>query len=247
MIHALRGLARRVRHAFVAAGFDRRSIADAYLEGRGIEVGALHRPLRVSPRARVTYVDRLWEHGLRQQYPELSAHRLTPVDVCDDGERLGRIADASQDFVIANHFLEHCQDPIGTLMNFLRVLRPGGVVYLAVPDHRYTFDRARPVTPLAHLLRDHERGPEGSRRPHFEEWTRLVNGVEDVGAVAEQVEHLMCVDYSIHYHVWSQAEFLGLLLLLRQRQGFEIELFLKRRYEMIAVLRKAAAVGRAAA
>ena len=43
----------------------------------------------------------------------------------DDGERLATIADATQDFVIANHFLEHCQDPLGALGNMSACCDPG--------------------------------------------------------------------------------------------------------------------------
>src|ERR1700732_2303631 len=124
----------------------RRSLVRNYIKGRGIEIGALHRPLRVPSQARVTYVDRLWVPGLQQQYPELASRKLAKVGVVDDVERLTRFQDASQDFVIANHVLEHCQNPIGALLNFLRVLSGGGVLYLAVQDDRYTLNGTRPVT-----------------------------------------------------------------------------------------------------
>jgi SAM-dependent methyltransferase len=213
-------------------------VARAYLRGRGLEIGALHRPLRLPAAARVTYVDRLSEDELRRQYPELADHTLVPVGVIDEAESLSSVPGGSQDFVVANHILEHCQDPIGTLKTFVRVLRPGGVLYLTVPDKRFTFDRDRPVTPLAHLLRDHEDGPEWSRRGHFEEFVRLALGVTDADAAERQVEELLAADYSIHYHVWTQCEFAELLAATAAEIGFEIELFLKRKYEVIAVLRK---------
>jgi predicted SAM-dependent methyltransferase len=217
----------------------RQDVARAYLRGRGLEIGALHRPARLPAAARVSYVDRLPVHELREQYPELARHRLVPVDVVDEAETLASVADGSQDFVVANHFLEHCQDPIGTLKTFLRVVRPGGVVYLTVPDKRFTFDRARPVTTLDHLLRDHEDGPAWSRREHFEEFVRLAEGVTDPETFELRVAHLLATDYSIHYHVWTQKEFAELLGAVSDDLGFEIELFLKRKYEVIAVLRKA--------
>jgi SAM-dependent methyltransferase len=95
---------------------------------------------------------------LREHYPELNGLPLEEVDILDDGERLGTISDGSLDFVIANHFLEHCKDPLLTLSYFARVLRPGGIVYLAVPDKRHTFDVDRPVTSLDNLFRDHTEG-----------------------------------------------------------------------------------------
>lgn len=217
-------------------------IAKRYLAGDGIEIGALHNPLPLPKAARVRYVDRLPVPELRAHYPELEQEPLVEVDIIDDGERLETIGDSTQDFVVANHFLEHTQDPIGTLLNAYRVLRPGGVLYLAVPDKRHTFDVDRPLTPVDHLVRDHEEGSEVSRREHFEEWARLVDRVP-AAEVSQRAEQLMEQDYSIHFHVWTQRELLELLLALRERfeLDFEIELLERIEYEVVFVLRKGSA------
>lgn len=217
----------------------RENIAAVYLAGDGIEVGALHLPLKVSAATRVRYVDRMPVAELRRQYPELAEANLLEPDVIDDGERLGKIGDGSQDFVIANHFIEHCQDPIGAIGNFLRVLKAGGVLYLAVPDKRYTFDRDREPTPLEHLRRDHREGPAWSRGMHFEQWVREVNKVQDEAEARAQIAHYMEIDYSIHYHCWTQEGLLELIGALRGEMGFEVELFLKNGEECVFILRKA--------
>lgn len=51
----------------------REAIASRYLMGEGIEIGALHMPLRVPVTARVKYLDRLPLEGLRGHYPELTS------------------------------------------------------------------------------------------------------------------------------------------------------------------------------
>ena len=219
-------------------GFSRETVAEAYLRGEGIEIGALHMPLRVPEAARVKYVDRMSVEGLRAHYPELNDKALVNVDIIADGERLESVADATQDFVIANHFIEHCQDPIGALLNMFRVLKPGGVLYLAIPDKRCSFDIDRPVTPLDHLMRDHREGPAWSRRQHFEEWTRLVNKVTDENEVERQTAANMEMDYSIHYHVWTQAEMLELLVALGKMCAFNMDIGLMHESEVIFVLRK---------
>jgi GT2 family glycosyltransferase/SAM-dependent methyltransferase len=221
-----------------ASLFDVRSfIAGLYLQGSGIEIGALHSPLTVGDGATVRYVDRLPVAELRRQYPELAAYSLVEPDILDDGERLDTVADASQDFVIGNHFLEHCQDPIGALKTVFRVLKPGGVAYMAVPDKRFTFDRRRPLTSIEHLVQDHEEGPAWSRRGHFEEWVTLG---EDISTQGMTVEHLLEIDYSIHYHVWTQFELAELLVFVKKQYGlpFSIELLHMNIVEVIAVLRK---------
>jgi SAM-dependent methyltransferase len=232
-------VARRLRQSMGPVPRSRREIARRYLRGEGIEIGALHNPLEVPKSAHVRYVDRLTVEELREHYPELADEPLVDVDVVDDGERLATIGDASKDFAIANHFLEHCEDPLGALGNLIRVLRPAGVLYLAVPDKRYTFDADRPVTPTAHLLRDHREGPEGSRREHYEEWARLVDKVEEPEVHATA---LLKRGYSIHFHAWTQWELVELLQTAtgELRLDFDIELMLKNGHEVIFVLRKAA-------
>ena len=216
----------------------RETIAGAYLRGDGIEIGALHHPTKAGPGARVKYVDRMAEPELRRQYPELDSENLVRVDIIDDGETLRTFRDATQDFVIANHFVEHCEDPIGAVGNMLRVLKEGGVLFMAIPDKRFTFDRDRPVTPLEHLLRDHDEAPAWSRRQHYEEWARLVNNVRDSPGLQSEVERLMATRYAIHYHVWTQLEMLEFILALRKMWSFEVELVLKRKNEVIFILKR---------
>ncbi len=220
-------------------GSDRRSeIARQYLHGAGIEIGALHQPLTVPPSAHVRYVDRMDVENLRKQYPELAKHPLVQVDIVDDGERLGTVEDASQDFVIANHFLEHCQDPIGTIKRFFAVLKPGGILYAALPDKRYTFDKNRAVTTLQHLWEDHEKGPERSRLFHFEDYVVGVHAPTDEWEKERLMGEYLAKDYSIHFHVWTQTEMIELMLDLQRKLGFEIELVQKEGIEVIFVLRK---------
>jgi predicted SAM-dependent methyltransferase len=228
---------RRLRQSLAPVPKNRREIAKRYLRGEGIEIGALHNPLEVPNSVRVRYVDHLTVDELRAHYPELAGEPLVVVDVVDDGERLSKIGDATQDFVIANHFLEHCEDPLGALGNMVRVLRPGGVLYLAVPDKRYTFDAERPVTPTDHLLRDHREGPEVSRRRHYEEWARLVDKVQEPEAHASA---LLERGYSIHFHAWTQTELLDVLRTAADELelDFDVELMLKNGLEVIFVLRR---------
>lgn len=213
-------------------------IARTYLRGHGIEIGALFNPQPLPRGATVRYVDRLPVDKLREQYPDLADKPLVPVDIVDDGERLATIDDESQDFVIANHFLEHCEDPIGALSNMIRVLRPGGVVYLAIPDKRFTFDRNRPVTTLHHLRTDHEYGPAASRAGHYQEYVRHVHKPATPELAAAQTADLMGREYSIHFHVWTQREILELLLYLAPKLHFDIEATCRHDYEFVAVLRK---------
>ena len=228
----------------------RAAFANGYLSGEGIEIGALHQPLATPPQAHVHYLDRMTTPDLRREYPELAEYDLTEVDIVDDGEKLATVGAESQDFIIANHFLEHTEDPVGTIETHLSKLKPGGVLFYAVPDKRFTFDFRREVTPIEHMVADHEEGPERSRGEHFREWSRFVLEHErpegageeweeqQVEAVAQQLE---AQNYSIHMHVWTQAEFLRLIFTLRERaaEGFDLEAAARVGIEFVVVLRKA--------
>ena len=179
---------------------------------------------------------------LRAHYPELAELELTPVDVVDDGERLATFEDESVDFVVANHFLEHCENPIGTIETHLRKLRPGGVVFYAVPDKRYTFDFRRPRTTLEHLIADYEDGPE-ARRDHYVEWERMVydSGAcpPDDAEAARRAGIREREAYSIHFHVWTQSDLLEMFMHCRDRFAtFELEAVRRSGMENIVVLRK---------
>jgi SAM-dependent methyltransferase len=220
----------------------RRTLAQAYLRGTGIEIGALHYPLPVPVGVTVRYVDWKDVPGLHEHFPEMQGKRLVQVDIVDDGETLATVGDATQDFLIANHFVEHCEDPIGALRNFLRVLKPGGILFLTIPDKRFTFDRERPVTTLDHLHADARDGGEGSRRSHYEEHARALDHLTDEAQVAARVDELMRDRLRTHFHVWTQTEILELVVWLQRQMPLDLEVFFKHGIEVLLVLRKPAPV-----
>lgn len=227
-----------------AQNISREIVADGFLNGNGIEIGALHSPLSLPPNAKVKFVDRMSKASLYEHYPELRSHNLVEVDVIDDGEYLSTFPDNSQDFVVANHFIEHSEDPIVTISNLLRVTKVHGVIYLAIPDMKKTFDRNRQQTTLAHLLDDHRLGVKTSRRSHYEEWVGLVEPhfgrSYDKPSFDRRVEELLGMHYSVHFHCWEDAGFLEFLRFLQSefKLKFRISLFVTGRDEIITVLTK---------
>jgi SAM-dependent methyltransferase len=191
----------------------------AWLQGDGIEIGALHNPLPLPEGARVRYVDHLPEAALRKHYPELEGQPFAPVSIIGSAQDLSMVSDASVDFVVANHLLEHLEDPIAGLQEFQRVLKPGGVLYLALPDKRRTFDRDRELTPVEHLLDEHRRGAEPNRLQHYLDWALRVDKKDEAHAAA-----LLEKGYSIHFHVWRADTFLEFLVLARRDFDLDFEI-----------------------
>ncbi len=152
---------------------------------------------------------------------------------------LDSVEPESLDFIVANHFIEHTEDPIGTIAAHLERLRGGGILFMAVPDKRYTFDSGRELTKIEHLLRDHRDGPASSRDQHYLEFARYFKRMEG-DAAEREAERVRESGYSIHFHVWTRESFGELLQHLRDRLGFpfEPEALEPNHHEFIAVLRK---------
>lgn len=222
----------------------REIIANSFLKGSGIEIGALHNPLKVSSSVNVSFVDRMDKPGLLNHYPELSKLPLVDIDIIDDGEYLSSFQDDQIDFVIANHFLEHCENPILTLRNFHRVLKNNGVIYLAIPNKEFTFDRNRNRTELSHLISDYISGPESSRFDHYLEWAKFVDpffGREYTASEeVKRANDLMDQGYSIHYHVWISEDIIELISYISKNLNIQLQIifFANLDDEMVFVLQK---------
>jgi SAM-dependent methyltransferase len=185
----------------------RRVLADRHLAGDGLEIGALHNPLPLPAAARVCYVDRLTLAEARIHYPELAQQPLVEPGIIAECDQLTPVVSGSVDFVVANHVLEHVRNPFGALREWLRVLRPGGCLYVAVPDRANPIDRLRPVTTFEHLLSDADGSTAGVDRPHYEEWVRANS--PDAPAT-EQLTYAGVLEqkgYAIHFHVFDRALF----------------------------------------
>ncbi len=183
-------------------------LARKYLRGDGIEVGALHAPLWVPRGARVRYVDCAPGNVLRAIHWDVSS--VKEPDLVGDLETLYSIADASVDFVIASHVLEHVENPLLALVTISRVLRSGGIAYIALPDKRFTFDVTRQITPLWHIVRDFQEGPAWSRHEHYIDWAMNVEHAADVEGYAAKNERAahnihFHAAHNIHFHVWDFA------------------------------------------
>jgi hypothetical protein len=80
------------------AALNREALANAYLGGNGIEVGALHQPLKVPSHAKVQYVDLKMPEELQKFYVGVTDIKVP--EILTDGEKPTVINDESQDFVV---------------------------------------------------------------------------------------------------------------------------------------------------
>ncbi|HEY7069372.1 MAG TPA: methyltransferase domain-containing protein [Acidimicrobiales bacterium] len=197
----------------------RRGIA-RHLVGHGVELGPGHNPYPLDlPGTTVAYVDR-WDPDENQAlFPELgdAAPFPEPDVVCDlNTDKLKALDDATQDFVIASHVLEHVADPLGLVDDIHRVLRPGGTALILLPDMRRTFDRDRPPTGLDHLVREFSAGVTEVDDDHIREFLRFTEPDYEGTVLALSPEsQAELFDWhrrrSIHVHCWTEDGFLLVL------------------------------------
>ena len=210
-----------------------------HLRGEGLDVGPGHRPFPlIDPSARVRYVDR-WEPGENSNlFPELGEVTFPKPDIVAnlDKDRLSEILDSSVDFVVCSHILEHLADPIGMIEDTFRVLRPGGVLLIMLPDRHRTFDQKRQPTTLEHLVAEHAAGVQqvddahiaeflsntSDWDPHDESKNSQYYDVTVPNARAEWFD--LHRSRSIHAHCWAQTEFFPVLAYCVGELGMSWEL-----------------------
>ena len=121
-----------------------------------------------------------------------------------EASHLAGIADKTYDFLLSCHSLEHVANPLQALQEWKRVLRPGGVIVLVLPDKEHSFDKYREYTPFSHLVADYEHGTDERDETHFEEimrsHQRWLGSNEDITAVLQQNFTTRCA----HHHVFHQ-------------------------------------------
>jgi len=125
--------------------------------GTILEVGPAHNPIlpkRDGFRTRnVDYLDR---DGLVAKYRAFKQYRPDDIEEVDyvipAGGSMPEVIPERFDLVLASHVLEHSISLIDFVNDCSRLLAPGGVLSLVVPDHRYCFDRFRERSSIGRVI-----------------------------------------------------------------------------------------------
>ncbi len=101
----------------------------------------------------VDYLDRSGLVEKYREFPQYSPDDIEDVDyVLPAGASMSDVIDERFQLVLASHVLEHTISMVHFLNDCGRLLAPGGVVTLVVPDHRYCFDRFRERSSIARVI-----------------------------------------------------------------------------------------------
>ena len=124
---------------------------------KGLELGPLTNPVVRRSDGDIRYLDHVDTDTLRARYAShvgFDVDAIVPIDYAIGSGSIQTAVgdDAPFDYVIASHVIEHVPDMIGWLHDVRSVLVDGGVLSLAIPDHRCCFDALRSPTVAADLV-----------------------------------------------------------------------------------------------
>ncbi len=156
-----------------------------FCRGKGIEIGSCGRHLVKGS----MLVDCITDYSHTIPYH---------VDYIADAHSLPQIPSGSMDYVCASHVLEHLTNPIRAILEWLRILKPGGILWLKIPDKEKTFDRPRKRTTLAHLIEDFKNNPKADDPAHIDDHNMNTDPPRDQ-------RHPY-----VHNHVWIPDDILEL-------------------------------------
>jgi SAM-dependent methyltransferase len=178
----------------------------------GLEIGPLFSPLvtKKESNGNVRYVDQSTAEQLRAHYRDDPHARLDDIvepDFIWGDQTLPDLVGGLQfDYVLASHVIEHVPNPIGWLREIGSVLRDGGILSLAIPDKRYTFDFNRELTSLGALVESYL---QDRRRPSTRDvfdHRFLVGNVDTAQAWKGELRPEHVVPIASLESAWEQAQ-----------------------------------------
>ncbi|HBI02177.1 MAG TPA: class I SAM-dependent methyltransferase [Flavobacterium sp.] len=124
----------------------------------GIEIGALCWPMVTKEESggKIYYVDFSTAEYLREKYkndPNVNISDIVDTDYLWGEQTLPELVNGKLfDYVVASHVIEHVPNMLGWLREIALVLKDNGILALAIPDKRFTFDYKRDLTSLGTLV-----------------------------------------------------------------------------------------------
>jgi SAM-dependent methyltransferase len=129
-------------------------------KGLGLEIGPGFNPL-VPKRDGYTVetLDHQTARELREKYQNAGVDlgQIEEVDHVSSGGSILQLVGKPKhfDYIVASHVIEHTTDLLGFVKDCQQLLKDSGVLVLAVPDKRFSFDCLRPCATTGQVLQAH--------------------------------------------------------------------------------------------
>lgn len=219
---------------------NRLELSKKYAKGNGLEIAPFHNPWPTNPGIEsMFYIDLFTNDQLREQYPEHKDDKLCRIDAIEDGQFCKKLGDDSFDFVFSSHVLEHCPQVIETVRNWLRVVKNGGHVIMAIPLMHNPIDKNRSPTTWQHVYDEFKSDRwVDNYYDHYIEYHCHVDGL-----INEELRERASLSVStfphIHFHCWDLTGLKSLFDNMEKSFGrFKIVEFIEAGHEVFVVLEK---------
>jgi len=174
--------------------------------GTGLEIGALDKPAVTKKEADIYYADLMPTGKLIQSFkkdPNVDKGGIVNVNYAiGSGGLKEAIKDRKFNYVVASHVIEHVPDPIRWFSEIYGLLEKDGILSLAVPDKRYTFDICRNLSRPAEIIGAHlDRLTRPSSEAMYDFTTESRQDVE-----SKSVWGTPKKDFSLNKHFWTKDE-----------------------------------------
>lgn len=120
---------------------------------------------------------------------------------------LSSIPTNKYDFLISSNCLEHIANPLKAVKEWIRVVKPGGVILILVPNPKKTFDHKRVVTSFEHLIDDFEKNIDETDLTHLDEILKLHDRrMDSHSGTAEQFKNRSLNNFQnrcLHHHIFD--------------------------------------------
>ncbi len=203
---------------------NRKESARKWCKGIGVEIGAFDNPM---PGVNPIYIDKA---------REFAGKPVPHLDYIGSAYSLPVFSN-SIDYIIASHVIEHCANPVKALIELYRVIKPGGFIYIVLPDKTKTFDRDRPSTEVRHMLEDYANGIDDSDPTHIHDfiygidWKEIYPESPKTGYEAQKSEHYNHYldatsrgePIDIHFHVFDSENTIELFERMKSTDSIDVD------------------------
>ena len=181
-------------------------------DGLGLEIGPSHNPMAPKKAGyNVHVLDHATAEELRVKYTghPVNLDNIEEVDFVWRGEPLSQLVGREHcyDWIVASHVIEHVTDVVGFLQQCEKLLAPGGVISLVVPDKRYCFDYYRTLSNTGDALQAYTdkrvRHSPGTVFDHFANASKMGEAITWGQQDSGDIRMVHTIDEAEQY--WKQA------------------------------------------
>jgi SAM-dependent methyltransferase len=150
----------------------------------------------------------IWEGVLKkgENYKYEKGKRVGYQYICDAVD-LNMIPSEKYDFVLSCNALEHIANPFRAINEWLRIIKPNGILLLVLPRKESNFDHKREITILDHLKDDYNHNIEEDDLSHLGKILKLHDlSMDPPAGTLEQFKDRSVKNYenrALHHHVFD--------------------------------------------